>query len=154
MNERVKRLRKQSLETVPTLSIERALIVTDVYKEYEGKVSIPVLRALSFKAICERKTVVIYDGELIVGEKGDKAKAAPTYPELCCHTVEDFHVINNREKVFFRVDEKTIKAQEKIIIPYWNGKSIRDKLFGSVAPEWIECYKAGIFTEFMEQRAP
>jgi len=154
MNERVRKLRQQSLDTIPTLSIERALIVTDVYKEHEGKVSIPVLRALTFKALCERKTVVIYDGELIVGEKGHKAKAAPTYPELCCHTLEDFKVINDREKVFFKVDEQTLKTQEKIIIPYWKGKSMRDKLFGSVPPEWVSCYEAGIFTEFMEQRAP
>ena len=44
-----------------------------------------MLRALAFRALCERKTVIIYDGELIVGEKGCKAKAAPTYPELCRH---------------------------------------------------------------------
>jgi len=154
MNERVGKLRQQSIDTVPTLSIERALIVTDVYKEHEGKVSIPVLRALSFKAICERKTVVIYDGELIVGEKGHKAKSAPTYPELCCHTLEDFKVINDRKKVFFKVDEETLKAQEEIIIPYWKGKSIRDKLFNYVADEWVSCYEAGLYTEFMEQRAP
>ena len=154
MNERVKKLRQESLDTVPTLSIERALIVTDAYREFEGKVSIPMLRALTFRALCERKTVIIYDGELIVGEKGHKAKSAPTYPELCCHTVEDFRVINAREKVFFRVDDETLKAQEEIIIPYWQGKSIRDKLFGSVAPEWIACYEAGLYTEFMEQRAP
>ena len=154
MTERVKNLRAQSLDAVPTLSIERALIVTDVYKEYEGRVSVPVLRALTFKALCERKTVIIYEGELVVGEKGNKAKAAPTYPELCCHTVEDFKIINDRKKVFFRVDDKTLKAQEEIIIPYWKGKSIRDKLLNGMTDEWINCYEAGIYTEFMEQRAP
>ena len=154
MTERVNKLRKQSIEAVPALSIERALIVTDVYKEYEGKVSIPMLRALAFRALCMKKHIVIYDGELIVGEKGHKAKAAPTYPELCCHTIEDFYIINSREKVFFKVDEDTMKAQKDIIIPYWEGKSIRDKLFKSVSFEWKECYEAGIFTEFMEQRAP
>jgi len=154
MTERVEKLRQQSLDAVPSLSIERALIVTEVYKEYEGKVSIPMLRALTFKALCEHKTVVIYDGELIVGEKGCKAKAAPTYPELCCHTIEDFKIINSREKVFFRVDEETLKAQKDVIIPYWKGKSIRDKLFNGVTDKWKFCYEAGIYTEFMEQRAP
>jgi len=154
MTERVQKLRQESLDTVPVLSIERALIVTDVYKEYEGKVSTPMLRALTFKALCERKTVIINDGELIVGEKGHKAKAAPTYPELCCHTIDDFKIIDSREKVFFKVDGHTLEAQEDVIIPYWKGKSMRDKLFGSVSPEWIDCYEAGIYTEFMEQRAP
>lgn len=154
MTNRIQKLKKESLEAIPALSIERALIVTDVYKEYESKVSLPVLRALSFKAICEQKTVVIYDGELIVGEKGHKAKAAPTYPELCCHTVEDFTVINKREKVFFKVDEETLKMQENIVIPFWNRKAMRDKLFSNMTQEWLDCYEAGIFTEFMEQRAP
>ena len=154
MTERIKKLRQQSLDTVPTLSIERAQIVTDVYREYEGKVSIPMLRAYTFKALCERKTVIIYNGELIVGEKGHKAKAAPTYPELCCHTLEDFRVINDRQKVFFKVDEETFKIQEEEIIPYWKDKSMRDRLFGAVAPEWISCYEEGLYTEFMEQRAP
>jgi len=153
MTERVEKLRQQSLDAVPSISIERALIVTKVYKEYEGKVSIPMLRALTFKALCEKKTVVIYDGELIVGEKGNKAKAAPTYPELCCHTIEDLNLINSREKVFFKADEDTLKAQKEIIIPFWNGKSMRDKIFTSVSHEWKKCYEAGIFTEFMEQRA-
>lgn len=154
MTERVKKLRTESLEATPALSIERAMIVTGVYKEYEGKVSLPVLRALTFKAICRKKNVVIYDGELIVGEKGDKAKSAPTYPELCCHTLDDFKLINDREKVFFRIDEDTKRAQEEVIIPFWREKSMRDKIFSNVSDEWIDCYNAGIFTEFMEQRAP
>ena len=154
MTERVAKLRQESLDTVPTLSIERSLIVTDAYREHEGKVSIPVLRALSFKALCEHKSLVVREGELIVGEKGHTAKAAPTYPELCCHTLEDFKVINDRKKVFFKVDKTAMEAQENTIIPYWKGKSIRDKLFNNVKPEWLASYEAGIFTEFMEQRAP
>ena len=154
MTGRVQKLKQESLETVPELSAERALIVTEAYKEYEGRVSLPVLRAMAFKAICEKKTAVIYDGELIVGEKGHKAKAAPTYPELCCHTIEDFRIIDSRDKVFFKVDAETLKAQEDVIIPFWGGKAMRDKLFGNVSREWLDCYEAGIFTEFMEQRAP
>jgi len=154
MTERVNKLREQSLNAIPALSIERALIVTDVYKEHEGKVSVPMLRALTFKAICERKTVVIYNGELIVGEKGHAAKAAPTYPELCCHKIEDFEIINSREKVFFKVDEEAKNTQRDVIIPCWKEKSMRDKLLSSVSREWVECYNAGVFTEFMEQRAP
>lgn len=147
MTERVKKLRTESLESIPTLSIERAMIVTGVYKEYEGKVSLPVLRALTFKEICREKTVVIYDGELIVGEKGDKAKSAPTYPELSCHTLDDFKLINGRDKVFFRIDEETKRAQEEVIIPFWREKSMRDKIFSNVSDEWIDCYNAGILVQ-------
>jgi len=154
MNERVIKLREESLYAVPKLSLERAQIVTDVYKKYQGKVSIPVLRALTFKELCERKTICINHGELIVGERGPKPKATPTYPELCCHTIDDFDIIDTRDKVFFKVDDEARRIQKEEIIPYWQGKSMRDLLFNSMTDEWKDCYNAGIFTEFMEQRAP
>ncbi|MCF6464514.1 trans-4-hydroxy-L-proline dehydratase [Clostridium sp. Cult2] len=154
MNARVKRLKQESLEAVPRISLERAQIVTEAYKKYQGKVSIPVLRALIFKELCEKKTICINEGELIVGERGPLPKATPTYPELCCHSVEDLQTIDRREKVFFRVDDESIRIQKEDIIPFWKGKSMRDLLFNQMTEEWKDCYSAGIFTEFMEQRAP
>jgi len=154
MNERVRILRQSSLDAVPAMSLERAQIVTAAYKKHSGKVSIPVLRALTFKAIMENKTICINDGELIVGERGPAPKSTPTYPELCCHTVEDFDVIDKRQKVFFRVSDKAKDIQRDEIIPYWKDKSMRDLMFNQMTLEWQECYESGIFTEFMEQRAP
>ncbi|GAI79211.1 unnamed protein product [marine sediment metagenome] len=31
---------------------------------------------------------------------------------------------------------------------------MRSRIFEEMTPEWKDCYTAGIFTEFMEQRAP
>ena len=45
MNGRVNRLRKASFEAKPSISIERALLVTEFYREHDGKFSVPVLRA-------------------------------------------------------------------------------------------------------------
>lgn len=154
MNERVRILRQKSLDAVPTMSIERAQIVTGAYKKYQGKVSIPILRALVFKELCEKKTICINDKELIVGERGPAAKATPTYPELCCHTIEDFEIMDAREKVFFKVSEYEKDVQRQEIIPYWQGKALRDLLLNNMTQEWKDCYDAGIFTEFMEQRSP
>lgn len=154
MNERVTQLRQQSLDQVPTMTIERAKIVTDAYKKYAGTISVPVLRALTFKALMENKAICINDGELLVGERGHAPKATPTYPELCCHTLEDFEVIDKREKIFFRVSNEAKRIQAEEIIPYWRGKSMRDLIFSQMSQEWKDCYSAGIFTEFMEQRAP
>jgi pyruvate formate-lyase/glycerol dehydratase family glycyl radical enzyme len=154
MNERVKKLRKQSVETVPCISIERARLVTEAYREYSGKVSIPMLRALTFKHLMENKTVCINPDELIVGERGPAPQATPTYPELCCHSLEDLDIIDKRDKIFFRVSDEVREIQRDVIIPYWKGRSMRDIIFSHMSDEWIDCYNAGIFTEFMEQRAP
>nr|MCU0540486.1 glycyl radical protein [Desulfobacterales bacterium] len=115
MNERIAQLRRESHETPPSVSIERALLVTEFYRSEAGKHSTPVMRALNFKNLCEKKSIYIGERELIVGERGPRPRAVPTFPELNCHSAEDF---------------------------------------GDAPPAWQEAYAAGLFTEFMEQRAP
>jgi len=154
MNPRIQRLRKLSVETEPSLSIERALHETAFYKENYGKYSIPVLRALNFLDHCQKKTIYIGDDELIVGERGPKPKAVPTFPELTCHSVEDFRVLNTREQQRYTISEEDIDTYAREVIPYWQGRTVRERIFGHVPPEWQAAYEAGLFTEFMEQRAP
>lgn len=154
MNERVTGLRQKSLDVVPEMSPERAELMTEVYKKYLGTVSTPVLRALSFKHLMENKTIFIDDGELIVGEREPSPKKTPTFPELCSHSLQDLDILNNRDKTSFHLSDEARKAFEERIIPFWKGKTVRELLFDSMAEEWKEAYSAGIFTEFMEQRAP
>ena len=154
MNERVQKLRKLSFETEPSLSIERAMHETAFYKENYGKYSIPVLRAMNFLDHCQKKTIYLGEGELIVGERGPKPKCVPTFPELTCHSVEDFHVLNTRDMQRYTISQEDIDLYEKEVIPYWSGKTQRERIFSHVPDEWRAAYEAGLFTEFMEQRAP
>jgi pyruvate-formate lyase len=155
MNDRIKKLRDQSLQAVVTLSPERALLLTEFYQSGEAKnASIPVHRALAFRYILENKHICINEGELIVGERGPAPKAVPTYPEICLHSVEDLEILHNRQKVSYKSDEETRRVYKDIIIPFWKGRTQRDRIFAAMDRQWIEAYQAGIFTEFMEQRAP
>jgi pyruvate formate-lyase/glycerol dehydratase family glycyl radical enzyme len=154
MSDRVKELRRQSLDAVETLSPERARIITEFSSQDIGLVSTPVRRALAFEYVMERKAIAINDGELIVGEKGPAPKMAPTFPELCCHSLDDLDVLNLREKTSFKVSEETRNYYEEKLIPYWKGKTMRELIFKEMTEEWQLAYKAGIFTEFMEQRSP
>jgi formate C-acetyltransferase len=152
---RVAALRRQSLEAVPSLSSERAELLTAFERQTGRKpLSAPMRRALAFQYILEHKTVCILPGELIVGEKGPAPKAAPTYPELCCHSLEDLAILDTREKIPFKVAAGVREVYETEIIPHWQGNSMRDLLLEAMTPEWKEAYEAGVFTEFMEQRAP
>ena len=155
MKERIKKLRQQSLDAIPTLSHERAQLLTEFYKSGETqKHSIPVARALSLKYILEHKELCINDGELFVGEKGPEPKATPTYPELCVHSEQDLDILHNRSKVWFKSSDETRNVVLKEVAPFWKGKSIREKILEEVDEAWRNSYNAGIFTEFMEQRAP
>lgn len=153
MNERIKRLHQQSVDTETTLTIERALIETAFYKEYYGKMPNCILRARNFYEICKKKTIYIGQDELIVGERGPVPKAVPTFPELTCHTVDDLHTLDARELQPYHISQEDIDTYEREVIPYWNGRTQRERIFSHVSREWEEAYHAGVFTEFMEQRA-
>jgi pyruvate formate-lyase/glycerol dehydratase family glycyl radical enzyme len=154
MSERVTRLRQQSLDAVPTVSTERAELLTEFSRQDLGPVSAPVRRALAFQYLMEHKAICINEGELIVGEKGPAPKATPTYPELCCHSLGDLDILDSREKIPFAVSPQARQVYEDTIIPWWRGKSMRDLIFQEMTEEWKAAYEAGVYTEFMEQRSP
>jgi formate C-acetyltransferase len=154
MNPRVNRLREQSFKAEPCISAERALLVTEFYKENYGKYSVPVLRALNFKNLCAQKTIYIGDDELIVGERGPFPKSVSTFPELTCHSLEDLKILDSRKMTRYAVSDQTLKIYQDAVIPYWSGRTMRERVFRQVPDQWKRAYEAGIFTEFMEQRAP
>jgi formate C-acetyltransferase len=154
MNDRTSRLRRQSLDAPPCISGERARLITEFYQANNGRYSVPVMRARAFDHLCREKTIHLGADELIVGERGPRPKAVPTFPELTCHSVEDLRILNSRPKTWYRVDDETVRLYEEQVIPYWRGRSMRDRMFEELPLEWKDAYQAGIFTEFMEQRAP
>jgi pyruvate formate-lyase/glycerol dehydratase family glycyl radical enzyme len=156
MSERVARLRQGSLEAVPTISTERAELITEFYRQNvgPGMMSAPMRRALAFQHLLEHKAICINQGELIVGERGPAPKATPTCPELCCHSLQDLDILNSRPKIPYRVSPPTRQVYQDSIIPFWQGRSMRDLIFAEMTAEWKMAYEAGVFTEFMEQRSP
>lgn len=155
LTDRIKRLREQSVNTKPYISTERAELLTEFYQSsIPDTVSTPVARALAFKYLLLHKTICINEGELIVGEREPAPKATPTYPELCCHTIKDLDILNSRERTPFHVSEEAKRTYQENIIPFWKGRTMRERVFTAMSDEWMKAFKAGVFTEFMEQRAP
>jgi len=151
---RIRCLRNISEKSVPSVCMERAVLLTEAYKLYEGKHSPPVLRGLVFKYIMERRSLYLERGALIVGEKGHKPWAAPTFPELCCHTLDDLQNMNDRENVFFKVSEEDMQIQRDVIIPYWKDRAMMTRMNALLPETWHDLFHAGMFTEFLMQRGP
>lgn len=154
MTPRIERLRQESFSARPAISIERALLETRFYREHEGKYPLPVLRALLFKYLCQHKTLYIGKDELLVGERGPAPKVVPTFPELTCHSGSDLRILSSRAMTSYQVEPADITTYEQEVIPFWQGRSMRDRLFSRLPQAWRDAYEAGLFTEFMEQRAP
>ncbi len=155
MNERIRKLRTQSVETSPYITSERAELITEFYQSgaFERH-SVPVARALALAHYLDRKAIYIGDGELLVGERGPAPRATPTYPELCCHTLEDFDAVHNRDRTRFEVSDDVRQVYREKIIPFWTGRTQREHVFAAMTEPWHTAFEAGVFTEFMEQRAP
>ena len=155
MNKRIKVLREKSLKAIPNISEERGRLITEFYNQ-EGieDLSIPVQRAMALSYILNNKEIFIGEGELIVGERGPEPKATPTYPEICVHTAEDLKILSDRKKVWFKSSTSSRETLTGMVSDFWAGKSMRERIFDAVPQKWKDCYEAGIFTEFLEQRAP
>lgn len=90
------------------------------------------MRSMVLKEYFSKKTLYLGEGELIVGEKGKDPQASPTFPELCCHSVEDMTVMSERDLVSFHTTEEDRKLQAEEIIPFWKGRSMREKLLAAM----------------------
>lgn len=155
MNKSIQNLRQLSLDAVPTISAERAMLITEYYQQLpENQHAVAIQRAEAFRHLIMNKKIYLHEQEIIVGERGPAPKATPTYPEISLHSLEDLKTLNEREKVSFKVSKETFEAYENNIIPFWKGRTQRDRLFASMSDQWIKAYQAGVFTEFQEQRAP
>jgi pyruvate formate-lyase/glycerol dehydratase family glycyl radical enzyme len=153
--ERIKKLRDLSLNTRPSISEERGVLMTEFYKSDEARsLSTPLLRAKAFHYLMSNKTIYVGDGELIVGERGPGPQQTPTYPEVCIHSLQDLKIVDERPKVSFKVSDTTKSVFKNELIPFWRGRSQRDRIFTVLPQEWQDAYYAGVFTEFLEQRAP
>lgn len=155
LSQRIQQLRKESRNAINSISAERALLLTEFYRQpTTSTLSIPLQRAGSFEYILRNKSIYIGKDELIVGERGPAPKATPTYPEISLHSINDLEMLHQRPKVSYSVDETTKTIYREQIIPFWEGKTQRDRIFEVLPQEWKKAYAAGVFTEFQEQRAP
>lgn len=155
MNERIIILREQSLNAINRICPERARLMTEFYQSPEAEgVSIPMRRALAFQYLMAHKTIHINHHELIVGERGTEPKATSTYPEICVHSLQDLEILDGREKTPYAVNRQTREQFRDSVIPFWQGKTLRERIFKELPDQWKDAYEAGVFTEFQEQRAP
>ncbi len=154
MNDRVARLREESFAAPVTLDHERARLVTAFTRDHDGEHSVPMMRALALRHLVEHKTIWIGAGELIVGERGPRPKCVSTYPELTCHSLEDLEILDRRPQNPYRVSDECRRIYRDEVIPFWQGRTMRDRILAALDEKWHQAYAAGLFTEFMEQRAP
>jgi formate C-acetyltransferase len=145
MNQRIKRLRDEFLKSERKVDIERAMIITEVYRANEARPQI-IKRALALKAILSRMSIDLRADELIVGNQTKDRRGVPLFPEYAIDWIlEQMDTFPTRHGDRFQITEEQ-KQTLRNLLPYWKGRSLRDKIRGCVPPLIKGFLEDGIFT--------
>ncbi len=120
---RVTRLKNRVILTHPEMDLENARILTEGFIESEGE-PLVVRKARAFRKQCKKKSVKIWDEELIVGCSGSKIRAGILCADSCWSVLNDeLNTISERSYDPFRLSDNDRQLFEQEIRPYWKGRS-------------------------------
>jgi formate C-acetyltransferase len=124
ITDRLSKLKENYLKQIPSISIHRAKVITQIAKENPGLPK-AILRGKSFKKCCETAPLVIQDNELIVGSPTGAPRTGALSPDIAWRWVEDeLDTISKRPQDPFYISEEDKKTLREEIFPYWAGQSI------------------------------
>ena len=136
-------MKEEYFATAPEICPERAMLITESYKETEG-LSFIMRKALALKKILSEMTIYIEDGQRIVGNQAFKMRAAPIFPEYSVDWIEEeMDTFPTRTGDIFQISDET-KRKLRSIFPYWRGKTHEDQVLRTLPKEVKTAWDAGI----------
>jgi formate C-acetyltransferase len=131
---RIQALKDRMLLEPRYLSIEQALIITDVYQTHEED-SAARKRALSLAEAMHRLEIRIDPDELIVGNRTTGVRAGVVFPEAGISWIDrELDTMATRPQDKFNVRPEDAAAFRERILPYWQGKTLEDTLRAEDGP--------------------
>jgi len=128
MSKRVEKLRKTVIEAQPEICIERARIITDVYRKHED-MPIDIKRAKMVEEVLGNMSIYIEDGEMIVGNQAYKTRTAPIFPEYSWDWIyNEIDEFEKRDGDRFYLKEE-YKDELREILQFWKGKTLKDRVY-------------------------
>jgi len=124
---RINKLRQRVINSTPTMDIENALILTQSFKNTEA-LPREMRKAKAFKDVCRKKTITIWDHELILGCSGKVARGGVLCADVCWSVLDkELDTISTRpyDPFYISEEDKTLFKEE--IKPYWLGRSNFEK---------------------------
>ena len=142
---RIGRLVDRLFEEMPQVEADRAVLLTESYKETENE---PIItrRAKAFYHICENIPITIRPEELIVGSATKKPRSCQTFPEYSWEWLEaEFDTLATREADPFYISEETKRALHEVH-KYWKGKTTSELAESYMDPATLTAIDHNIFT--------
>ena len=145
MTPRIRKLIDDLFAEMPEIEADRAVIITESYRETEN---LPIIkrRALAFKKICEELPITIRPLELVVGSNAKKPRSCQVFPEYSYKWLEEeFDTVAERTADPFYISEETKEALSRVY-PYWEGKTTSDLASAYMAPSALLAIEHNMFT--------
>ena len=153
LSPRIQSLRENFLAARPEIFAERAVLVTESYKETEG-LPIEIRRAKALEKILSEGTIKIRDGQLIVGCKTPKIMGSPLYPEIACDWVEEeLDTIGQRKEAPFFVSEETKEELRTKVFGYWKGRQVYNRIMELLPQEVVDAADEGMLFNYYLNRS-
>jgi len=125
---RIEALKDQVFGPKREISLERALLYKEAYEKTEGKPVI-IRRAKALENILLNMKITINDGELIVGGRSHKPRMGVVSPEMDVDWFyKELDTISTRPQDRFEISEGDKKCFREVLYPYWNGKTLKNKI--------------------------
>ena len=142
---RIDRLIAHLFEEMPQVEADRAVLLTESYKETENE-PIMMRRAKAFYHICENIPITIRPDELIVGSVTKKPRSCQTFPEYSWEWLQaEFDTLATREADPFYISEET-KRTLREVHKYWKGKTTSELAESYMSKETLTAMEHNIFT--------
>ncbi|MBS4960696.1 MAG: formate C-acetyltransferase/glycerol dehydratase family glycyl radical enzyme [Clostridiales bacterium] len=133
--ERIEKVRAQ-VHIPRTVDTARARLLTESYKETEGE-PMPIRRGKALKKILSEMPIYIHDGQLLVGNQGERSRAGLIYPEFQWETIlNEMSTWQTRPGDKFIITEKQQEELRELLV-YWKGKTVKDRAW-AIMPEKIK----------------
>ena len=153
-SKRIESLRQAILASEPTVGLERARIVTQVYREHEHE-PILIKRAKALEAILHHMTIFINEGDLLVGNQGEGLRYPQIYPE-------NFVAWMGNEVEMKKMQTRTVNPvripreiwpELSEIAEFWRGQTLVEKCYAEFPPEVMRARQSLVFTVSLEKNA-
>lgn len=132
--QRIIDLKERMLDEPRYLSIEQALIITEVYQAHEGE-SAARKRALALAEAMRRLAIHIDPDELIVGNRTTGVRAGVVFPEAGISWIDrELETLPTRPQDKFNVHAEDAATFRERILPYWQGRTLEDLLRAEQGP--------------------
>jgi pyruvate formate-lyase/glycerol dehydratase family glycyl radical enzyme len=149
---RVQKLLDNYYTAKPEVFPERAVLATEAYVQTEGQ-PIAIRRAKMLGHILNGVSVLIRDGELIVGVKTPAILGSPLYPEVASDWVEaELDTIALRAEAPFTISDETKERLRAEVFDYWRGKQVYDRIVELLTPEIQRATDEGLFFHYFLNR--